>query len=170
MHFGTYMGIYWILKFILFPLGLSIPFLLFLFIGLTLGVPFMGFYYVRTFRNKICGGSIRFGQAWIFTISMYMFAALLTAVAHFIYFRFIDHGFILQTYMAMLENLDKANMPGTNAYIEQLRDVMDTVGSLTPIDITMQLLSQNVFYGILLAIPTALFVMKKPKSPEAQPL
>ena len=34
MHFGTYMGVYWILKFILFPLGLSIPFLLFLFSGL----------------------------------------------------------------------------------------------------------------------------------------
>lgn len=48
MHFGTYMGAYWILKFILFPLGLTIPFLLFLFFGLTLGVPFMGYYYART--------------------------------------------------------------------------------------------------------------------------
>ena len=32
MHFGTYMGIYWILKFILFPLGLHIPFLSILFV------------------------------------------------------------------------------------------------------------------------------------------
>ena len=51
MHFGTYMGVYWILKFILFPLGLSIPFLLFLFFGLTLGVTFMGYYYARTYRK-----------------------------------------------------------------------------------------------------------------------
>ena len=79
MHFGTYMGVYWILKFILFPLGLSIPFLLFLFFGLTLGVPFMGYYYARTYRDKVCGGSIRFLQAWVFIVFMYMFAALLTA-------------------------------------------------------------------------------------------
>ena len=41
MLFGTYLGGYWILK-ILFPLGLTIPFLSFLFVGLTLCVPFMG--------------------------------------------------------------------------------------------------------------------------------
>ena len=43
MLFGTYLGGYWILKFILFPLGLTIPFLSFLFVGLTLCVPFMGY-------------------------------------------------------------------------------------------------------------------------------
>ena len=34
MLFGTYLGGYWILKFILFPLGLTIPFLSFLFVGI----------------------------------------------------------------------------------------------------------------------------------------
>lgn len=112
MHFGTYMGVYWILKFILFPLGLSIPFLLFLFFGLTLGVPFMGYYYARTYRDKVCGGSIRFLQAWVFIVFMYMFAALLTAVAHYIYFRFIDHGFIVNTYMGMFDELSNKEVPG----------------------------------------------------------
>ena len=107
MHFGTYMGVYWILKFILFPLGLSIPFLLFLFFGLTLGFPFMGYYYARTYRDKVCGGSIRFLQAWVFIVFMYMFAALLTAVAHYIYFRFIDHGLIVNTYMGMFDEFEK---------------------------------------------------------------
>ena len=157
MHFGTYMGVYWILKFILFPLGLSIPFLLFLFFGLTLGVPFMGYYYARTYRDKVCGGSIRFLQAWVFIVFMYMFAALLTAVAHYIYFRFIDHGFIVNTYMGMFDELSN-------------KEVMEMISTLTPIDITMQLMSQNVFYGSILAVPTALFVMRKPKSPEVQPL
>lgn len=170
MHFGTYMGVYWILKFILFPLGLSIPFLLFLFIGLTLGVPFMGYYYVRIYRDKVCGGSIKFLQAWVFTIFMYLFAALLAAVAHFVYFQFIDQGFIVQTYTTMLEGMSQANTPGMEAYIGQLKEMMTVVSSLTPIDITLQLISQNVSYGTLLGLPTALFVMRKPKSPEVQPL
>ena len=60
MLFGTYMGGFWILKFILFPVGLSVPFLLFLFMGLTLCVPFMGYYYARMYRNQVCGGGISF--------------------------------------------------------------------------------------------------------------
>lgn len=136
MHFGTYMGVYWILKFILFPLGLSIPFLLFLFFGLTLGVPFMGYYYARTYRDKVCGGSIRFLQAWVFIVFMYMFAALLTAVAHYIYFRFIDHGFIVNTYMGMFDELSNKEVPGIEGYISQLKEVMEMISTLTPIDIT----------------------------------
>lgn len=56
MHFGTYMGIYWILKFILFPLGFHIPFLSLLFVILTLSVPFIGYHYAKMYRDKICGG------------------------------------------------------------------------------------------------------------------
>jgi hypothetical protein len=164
MHFGTYMGAYWVLKFILFPLGLTIPFLLFLFIGLTLGVPFMGYYYARMYRNKICGGEISFVQAWIFTVFMYMFAALLTAMAHFIYFRFIDQGFIINTYTALLDNALQAGVPGMGTYIGQFKEAMEVARSLSPIDITLQLLSQNVFYGSILAIPTALIVMNKKKT------
>lgn len=164
MHFGTYMGAYWVLKFILFPLGLTIPFLLFLFIGLTLGVPFMGYYYARMYRNKICGGEISFVQAWIFTVFMYMFAALLTAMAHFIYFRFIDQGFIINTYTALLDNALQAGVPGMGTYIGQFKEAMEVARSLSPIDITLQLLSQNVFYGSILAIPTALIVMNKKKA------
>lgn len=171
MHFGTYMGVYWILKFILFPLGLGIPFLMFLFIGLTLGVPFMGYYYARTYRDKVCGGSIKFLQAWVFTVFMYMFAALLTAVVHYIYFRFIDHGFIINTYMEMLEKGSQTpQFTAMESYITQLKDMLELIRTLTPIDITMQLMSQNVFYGSILAVPTALLVMRKPKSPEVQPL
>ena len=134
MLFGTYLGGFWILKFILFPLGISVPFLFSIFIGLTLCVPFMAYYYVRMYRNMVCGGTISFLHAWIFTVFMYMFAALLTAVAHYIYIRFID----------------------------QLREGLSQVRSLTPIEITMQMMSMNVFVGSLLAIPTALFVMKRP--------
>ena len=105
MHFGTYMGIYWILKFILFPLGFHIPFLSLLFVILTLAVPFIGYHYVKMYRDKICGGSIQFSHAVLFTIFMYMFASLLVAVVHYIYFQFIDHGFIVNSYIQLWDEL-----------------------------------------------------------------
>lgn len=165
MQFGTYMGGFWILKFILFPLGLTAPFLSLLFIGLTLGVPFMGYYYARMYRNQVCGGGISFPHAWMFTVFMYMFAALLVAVAHYIYFRFIDHGYIINAFESQIELLAQSGIPGIDAYIDMYNEMLATARTLTPIDITIQMVSFNVFYGSLLAIPTALFVMKR-KKPE----
>lgn len=161
MLFGTYMGVFWILKFILFPVGLSVPFLFLLFTGLTLCVPFMGYYYVRMYRNQVCGGSIGFLHAWAFTILMYMFAAMLAAVAHYVYFRFIDHGYVINTCEAMINTIAREDIPGMDSYIDTYREALEMTRSITPIDITLQMVSSNVFWGSLLAFPTALFAMKR---------
>ena len=162
MHFGTYVGIYWILKFILFPLGFHIPFLSLLFVILTLAVPFIGYHYVKMYRDKICGGSIQFSHAVLFTIFMYMFASLLVAVVHYIYFQFIDHGFIVNSYIQLWDEL-MINTPALAENKDIIKETIDTARSLTSINITMQLLSWDVFWGSLLAIPTGLMVMKKAK-------
>ncbi|MCK9159420.1 MAG: DUF4199 domain-containing protein, partial [Bacteroidaceae bacterium] len=77
MKYGTYMGIFWIVKFILFPLGFTQPILSLLFIILTLGVPFLAYFLVKKYREEACGGYIRFTHALVFTIFMFMFASLL---------------------------------------------------------------------------------------------
>ena len=130
MHFGTYMGMYWILKFILFPLGFTIPFLLFLFMCLTLAVPFLGYHYAKMYRNKICGGTIGFAHACLFTLFMYMFASLLVAVAHYIYFQFIDHGFIINSYIQLWDEL-MTNTPALIENKEVIKETIDTARSLT---------------------------------------
>lgn len=161
MHFGTFMGIYWIAKFVLFPTGLSNPFLMLLFFVLTMVVPFMGYFYARSFRNKICGGSITFMQSWIFMLFMYLFASLLVAVAHYIYFRFFDNGSVMDAYSVLLEQ--SKNVPGFAEIIEEYKyqDIIDTIRSMSAIEITMQLLSQNMLYCSILALITAPFVVKK---------
>ena len=80
---------------------------------------------------------------------------LLTAVAHYIYIRFIDQGFILNSYETMLNSWEityKA-VPGIDAYIEQLREGLSQVRSLTPIEITMQMMSMNVLWDHYLPFP-----------------
>ncbi|KAA6312403.1 hypothetical protein EZS27_036660, partial [termite gut metagenome] len=130
----------------------------FLFAGLTIGVPFMGYHYARMFRDKVCGGKIKFMQAWVFILFMYAFAALLTAAAHYTYFRYIDNGFIFDKYMEALES--SLSISGWEGYVEQAKEVIENLRSMTPIELTTQLLSQNVFYCSILALITALSVKK----------
>ena len=161
MLLGTYMGVFWILKFALVPLGLTTSFLMMLFLGLTICVPFMGYRYVRLYRDRVCGGSIGFGRAWLFTTLMYIFAALLTAMAHYAYFAWLDHGYFLDTVETIWDQAATTGLDEVESYAEAVHEALALARLMSPVDIVMQLLWQNVFYCALLAVPTALIVQRK---------
>lgn len=163
MLFGAYLGVYWIIGAAFFPLGLATPLLFLLFIAFVIGGPFVGYHYVKTYRKQVCGGYISFAHAWLFAMLMYVFASLLAAAAHYIYFRFIDGGYIINTYTELINGFfaQKNMADEMMSYKEQMEQALEQLSRLTPIDITMQIFSNNIFWGILLAIPTALFAMKK---------
>lgn len=161
MYFGTLMGIFWIIKFTFLPLGFTIPLLQLLFVLLTFFVPILGYLYARKFRNRYCEGTITFSRAFTFTVLMYLFAALLAAVAHYIYFRYIDNGFLIDSYIGQLEAMKPTATEELKESIDQFIEGFSLISSLSPIQLTFQLISQNFLYGTLLALPTALLVMRR---------
>lgn len=163
MYFGTLMGLFWIIKFTFLPLGFTIPLLQLLFVLLTFFVPILGYLYARKFRNRYCGGSITFSRAFAFTVLMYLFAALLAAVAHYIYFRYIDNGFLIDSYIGQLEAMKPTATEELKESIDQFIEGFSLISSLSPIQLTFQLISQNFMYGVLLALPTAQLVMRRKK-------
>ncbi|MBO7418235.1 MAG: DUF4199 domain-containing protein [Bacteroidaceae bacterium] len=165
MAAGTIMGTYWILKFIFFPLGMSMSFFMLVFGVLTLFVPFIGHHLLCLYRDRYSNnnGSIGFIHAFTFCLFMYMYASLLTSVGHLIYFQFIDHGFVLERLQDMFDTVKESPLPGMDKYVEQYQLAIDTYSLLNPVDITLQLVSQNMFYGLLMALPTALIAKRKIK-------
>ena len=155
MIYGTSMGIFWILKFMLIPFIFTMPFTSLLFLGLTAAVPFLGYFFVRQYRNRYCvGGRIGFVPAWIFSILMYAFAALLVSVAHYIFFRYVDGGAMVANYTAILEELQHT-APEMEEGVTQYKEATELVAAMAPIEMTIQLLLNNLFYGMILALPTA---------------
>jgi hypothetical protein len=61
----------------------------------------------------------------------------------------------------MFETVKDNPLPGMDNYLQQYQLAIDTYAILNPVDITLQLVSQNMFYGLLMALPTALIVKKK---------
>ena len=164
MRYGTVMGIFWTLKFVLFPMGMNAPLLLMVFFLLTLMVPVVGFYLVRKYRDRECEGAIKFSRAFLFTSFMYMFAALFVTIAHYIYFRYMDHGLIVSTYQDMLTQMQGiATTDDMKTSLDQFQQALDIIASLSPLEISIQLITQNIFYCTLIALPTALLVQRKPK-------
>lgn len=142
-------------------MGFKVPLLQLLFIFMTLFVPILGYIYIRKYRERYCGGELSFLRGLVFSIYMYFFASLLTAAAHYIYFRFIDNGYLLGTYMEQLENLKSSLTGDMETSIDQLIQNLDIIASMSSLQLTLQLIFQNIFYGILLSLPTALLAMRK---------
>ena len=163
MRYGTLMGIFWTLKFILFPLGMNTPFLLVAFFALTvIGVPVLGYRFVRQYRDRDCQGILSFSRGFLFTAFMYMFAALFVTIAHYIYFRYMDNGLIINTYQDMINQMSGIATAEMKASLDQFQQALDIIAGLSPLEISIQLITQNVFYCTLIALPTAMLVRKNP--------
>lgn len=92
-----------------------------------------------------------------------MFASLFVAVVHYIYFRYIDGGFVFEAYRSILNQFKETAGTELTTSLNQFEEAIDLLSGLTPLEMTFQLISQNMFYGMLMAIPTALIVMRKKK-------
>lgn len=165
MRYGTIMGVFWTLKFILFPMGMSSHMLLMAFFLLTLIVPVVGFFMVRQYRDRECGGILNFSRAFLFTAFMYLFATLFVTIAHYIYFRYMDNGLIVSTYQDLLTQMSTlATTDEMKTSIDQFQQALDIIAGLSPLEISIQLITQDLIYCTFIALPTALLVKRNPKT------
>lgn len=167
MNFGAVVGLYYIGKFCLFPLSLHSTMAALFFLGLTLVVPVLVYWLVRRYRDLHSGGRISFSQAFIFAVFVMGFGALLAAVAHYIYFAYIDGGAMvgaLVQSVETLQNVDLGELEGVDAiaqfnqYIGLMQQTMQQLQAMTPIDMTLGMLSNNLSWSIIVSLPIALFV------------
>ncbi len=169
MNFGAVVGVYYIAKFCLFPMSLRSTFAGLLFIGLTLVVPVFVYKLTRLYRDRYVVGNLTFVHALAFAMLTMGFGSLLASVAHYIYFAFIDGGAMVGALeqsieqMASLlstENITEMNIEQSalfDDYISMLRTTAEQIRELTPIDMTIGMLSNNLSWSVVVALPVAAF-------------
>ena len=175
MNFGAVVGLYYIVKFCLFPLSLHSTMAAFLFLGLTLVVPFLVFLLVKRYRDQYCNGRLEFVRAWAFVVLVMGFGSLLASAAHYVYFAYIDGGAMVGALVQSIEQLqgvDLSTLEDADAeavaqfgqYIEMMEQAVVQLQGMSPIEITMGMLSNNFSWSIVLSLPIALIVsMRKIK-------
>ena len=162
MQGGTLLGLLWIAMYASCIAGFGSPLFTLLFLALNIASPFYAGYLAKSYRRSECNGILPFGKAFTFVFVMYFCASLLSAVAHFVYFQFMDNGFIMQLLMEtsriMEENKAQFGELSTelNKSIEQFL-AMGTKG------IVFNMFTSNIMNGILLSAIIALFVKRNPQ-------
>lgn len=163
MFYGTLLGVYLCIKFIFVPLGLTKPVFGYLFLACTFSVPVVSAVLGIRFRIRDFGGSMTFGEGFSFSMRMYMYALLLAAACHFVYFQFIDNGMLFNSMIDSVEALKQIGGNMSEAAGEMEQNV-DMIRSAAPINIVVSLLIQNMFFALILAPVNALLIMKKKRN------
>ena len=135
MNYGFVMGIYWVIKYVFFILGFSHPTANIVYWSLSCLVPYIAYKMTRRYRENI-GGKLGFFHAWQFGVLLYFFAAILVSLE-------------MRTVSDMEEALKESGASQT--LLDAIKEI-----HVTPIQMAIQGIFNNVLYGIILSIPVAL--------------
>ena len=149
MNYGFVMGIYWVIKYVFFILGFSHPTANIVYWSLSCLVPYIAYKMTRRYRENI-GGKLGFFHAWQFGVLLYFFAAILVSLEHYLFYRFIaPPDLLVKTVSDMEEALKESGASQT--LLDAIKEI-----HVTPIQMAIQGIFNNVLYGIILSIPVAL--------------
>lgn len=155
-EYGFFIGIIWIATFICYSEGISndnmgllasclIPALLSIFIPMLLAL---------RINQKLFAIGERFGlgRAYLFSMSMFTFASILSGVVNYAYLAFLNKGALLNKLSAMFNDPSVMGVYKQMGMEEQYRELMTAVNGLTPLDISLSLFSNGIMMGLIASI------------------
>ncbi|MDH6306575.1 hypothetical protein M2459_003300 [Parabacteroides sp. PF5-5] len=149
MSYGLLLGIFWVIKYVFFILGITMPFMQIIYWVLTPLTVVLALLFTSLYKYQL-GGKISFFHAWQYGILLYFFAGLIVSLLHYVFYRYIAPPDLLSSSMEqMVEMMRKMDLN------EQMKETIEQMATPTPIQMTIQGIFTNVFYGIILSIPVA---------------
>ena len=162
---GAYLGLIWVVAFAFFILQYSEPSLGMVNVFISVLSLFFAYSRLVKFRKQICDDTIGFAGAYVHVLFMFFYAALIMGLAQYIYFKFIDNGFLLNSYSnVMLSDEFKEASKASGLSEDNINEVLGQLAKARPVDLVINILSMNVFGSFFLSIPMALFAMKRKKN------
>ena len=159
-HDGALMALLWIGSLICYIQGLSSPVMGMLALMLIIATPFFAASRLRHFRNYAREGIISFARGYAYTILIFFYGGLLLAAAIYIYFAFIDGGFLMAELTESVHSEDGRQLLQSYGMVEQMNDQLKLMSTMRPIDFALNMLTINIMSGLFLGLPIAALTQK----------
>lgn len=158
---GALLSVLWIASFASYITGMGNSLLMIIGMAIAIGSLFFAAGRTRRFRDKALDGTISFGRAYSYTLLMFFYAAVLFALAQFVYFQFMDNGYVISRI------IDTMNMEPNKQIIEAygltdtVNESIELMAKTRPIDYSLNYLTTNIIIGIIAALPIAALTQRK---------
>jgi len=161
---GFFLAILWIFSFTFYILGITNQLLGLAAIILAFMTPFFVAARLRRFRDEGREGIISFKRSYVYTILVFFYGAVLLAVAQFLYFAYIDNGYLVSTFTKILSSPEGTELLKQYGMTGMLEESLTAFASIRPIDYALNILTVNIFLGFILGVPIGLMTYRMEKT------
>ena len=152
---GTFLGLIWIASFACYVGEFHSSSLGMLALILAVISPFFLAMRLKRFRDKSRGGVISFRRSLAFCMFSFFYASLLFAIVQYVYFAYIDKGFLVQQYNIMMSTPEAKQLLNIYKMANEMYDGIAAFARLTPIEKSLNFLTMNISIGLILSFPIA---------------
>ena len=162
MYYGTILGAVMILTNIFYLAGLNSSIFSTLFLIFFLATPFVAGRLTALYRKRERENSIKFSEAWLFLLIMFMCGFILSALSQLIYFLFIDGGYFMTHILEQFATVADAEEidPGLKEQITTTAELLKTLGVR---DIVLQIFVTNIMFSPIITLLITIFVTRNPQ-------
>ena len=154
---GFFLGVIWTIMFASFVASMHNPAFQVGYIAIALATPFILFFYLKHYRDRVLTGSISFRRAFAFTAFTMAYASLILASATLVYFYFLDNGTFLSTLRESLAMPEVRQLfTDAGADMAEIDKQVAEFSHARPIDIAISTFSNCILLSLPLSLLLAL--------------
>ena len=153
---GALLALLWVVTFLLYILGVSNSWLGMAALMLMIYTPFFVGERLAKFRDYGLNGLISFRRGYAYTIFVFFYGGVLFAIAQYLYFAFMDNGFLLSQFSKMVTSEEAQQMLKQYGMTQMVDQSLEEMAQTRPIDYALNMLTINISLGFILGLPISL--------------
>ena len=157
---GFFLALLWIASFGAYIAGFKHQVLGLTAILLAVFSPFYVLGRLRHFRDEGREGVISFTRSYVYTIFVFFYGAVLLAVVHFLYFNYIDDGYLMSEFVNAISTEEGHQLLVQYGMTEIVDESLSEMSHIRPIDYALNLLTINIMLGFILGVPIGLLTYR----------
>ena len=158
---GALLSLLWIGALVCYVQGMANPLWGLLSLILIVASPFYAASRLRHFRDYAREGVISFKRGYAYLVLMFFYAGLLLAAALYIYFAFIDKGYLYMKMTEMMSSEEGRLAIQAAGMKEQMEEGLKELQNMRPIDYALNMLTFNIMTGFFLGLPIAALMQRQ---------
>ena len=158
---GFFLAILWIVSFAAYIMGLTNQVLAMAAMLMVVMTPFFVASRLKKFRDEGRDGVISFGRSYAYTIFVFFYGAVLLAVVHYLYFAYMDNGYLVNSFAKIMSSDEGRLMLEQYGMTQMVDESLAEMAATRPIDYALNILTINISLGFILGVPIGLIMQRR---------
>lgn len=157
---GALLALLWMATFFLYIIGVENQMLGLAALLLMVYTPIFVGERLGKFRDYGREGLISFRRAYAYTVFVFFYGGVLFAIAQYLYFAFIDNGYLMTQFSKVVNSNEAQKMLQQYGMTEMMNESLNEMANIRPIDYALNMLTVNISLGFILGVPISLIMQR----------